>query len=181
MKEYRGSTISRVADDSWRNEAEMIRLSKLTDYGLVLMSEIARRPCTLHTARDLGRQCRLPLPTVSKLLKILLQSGLLASHRGIHGGYTLAQEPHAISIAEVISALEGPLAWTECSTEVAGLCDLESSCRIKDNQRVINQAVRGALENVMLSDFIQPMRLTSIRDKQGNMVRTATVVSGRMQ
>jgi FeS assembly SUF system regulator len=159
----------------------MVRLSKLTDYGLVLMSEIARRPLALHTARDLGRECRLPLPTVSKLLKILLQSGLLASHRGIHGGYSLAHEPHSVSIAEVISAIEGPLAWTECSSEVAGRCDLESSCRIKDNQRVINQAVRGALENVMLSDFIQPMRLTSIRDKQGNMVRTATVVSGRMQ
>jgi len=159
----------------------MIRLSRLTDYGLVLMGEIGRRPHQWHTARGLALACRLPLPTVSKLLKILLQSGLLASHRGIKGGYELAQEPHLVSIAEVISALEGPLALTECSMDIAGRCDLESSCRIKDNQRVINQAVRGALENVMLSDFIQPMRLTSIRDKRGNRVPTTTGVSGRMQ
>lgn len=145
------------------------------------MGEIGRRPHQWHTARDLALACHLPLPTVSKLLKILLQSGLLASHRGMKGGYELAQEPHSVSIAEVISALEGPLALTECSMEVAGRCDLESLCRIKDNQRIINQVVRGALENVMLSDFIQPMRLTSIRDKRGNTVPTTTGVSGRMQ
>jgi FeS assembly SUF system regulator len=160
----------------------MIRLGKLTDYGLVLMSEIARRPPTeLHTARDLAEQCRLPLPTVSKLLKTLLQNGLLASHRGTKGGYNLAREPQLISVAEIISALEGPLALTECSMDVAGLCDLESSCRIKDNQRVINQVVRGALESVMLSDFIRPMHLTAIRDSRGNLVSTTSVVSGRMQ
>jgi FeS assembly SUF system regulator len=160
----------------------MIRLGKLTDYGLVLMSEIARRPPTeLHTARDLAEQCRLPLPTVSKLLKTLLQNGLLASHRGTKGGYNLAREPQLISVAEIISALEGPLALTECSMDVAGLCDLESSCRIKDNQRVINQVVRGALESVMLSDFIRPMHLTAIRDSRGNLVPTTSAVSGRMQ
>jgi DNA-binding IscR family transcriptional regulator len=71
----------------------MIRLGKLTDYGLVLMSQIARRPLIdLHTARGLAVECRLPLPTVSKLLKRLLQSGLLASHRGIKGGYSLARK-----------------------------------------------------------------------------------------
>ena len=131
----------------------MIRLGKLTDYGLVLMTHMAGQSQTLHTARDLAIQCQLPLPTVSKLLKILLHNGLLASHRGTKGGYSLAREPHLISLAEIISALEGPLALTECSSEVAGLCDLESSCRIKDNQRIINRVVRGALENVMLSDL----------------------------
>lgn len=160
----------------------MIRLGKLTDYGLILMSQIARRPQSeLHTAHDLAIQCHLPQPTVSKLLKILLQSGLLASHRGIKGGYGLVRDPQFISIAEVISALEGPLALTECSTEVAGMCDLESSCPIKENQRVINQVVRGALENVMLSDLIKPMRLVAIRDKRGNMVPAASVASGRVQ
>ena len=160
----------------------MIRLGKLTDYGLVLMSQMARRPhAELHTARDLADQCTLPLPTVSKLLKTLLQSGLLASHRGTKGGYNLAREPHLISIAQIISALEGPLALTECSMDVAGLCDLESSCQIKDNQRVINQVVRGALAKVMLSDLIRPMQLTAIRDNQGNLVPTVTPASGRMQ
>lgn len=160
----------------------MIRLGKLTDYGLVLMSEVARYPHTqLHTARDLAAQSKVPLPTVSKLLKILLQSGLLASHRGIKGGYNLAREPHLISIAEIVSALEGPFGLTECSVDGGGLCDLESSCQIRDNQRVINQVVRRALENVMLSDFIRPMQLTSIKDSQGNVVRAVTAGSGRMQ
>jgi len=160
----------------------MIRLSKLTDYGLVLMNQIARGSQTeLHTARDLAKQCQLPMPTVSKLLKTLLQNGLLASHRGIKGGYSLAREPHLISLAEIISAFEGRLALTECSMDIGGLCDLESSCRIKNNQRVINQVVRGALENVTLADLIRPMRLTAVRDHRGNMVPTIIGASGRMQ
>jgi len=160
----------------------MIRLGKMTDYGLVLMSQIARRPRKeLHTARDLAVECHLPLPTVSKLLKRLLASGLLASHRGIKGGYSLAREPNLISLAEMISALEGPLALTECSTEVVGLCDLESSCPIKNNQRIISQVLRGALEKVMLSDLIRPLRLIAIRDGRGNLVPTVNLPSGRMQ
>ena|SRR5579863_3180648 len=160
----------------------MIRLGKLTDYGLVLMSHMASRPQPeLHTVRDLAVECHLPLPTVSKLLKILLRNGLLASHRGTKGGYSLAREPHLISLAEIISALEGRLALTDCSSEVAGLCDLESSCRIKDNQRLINRVVRGALENVMLSDLIRPMQLTTIRNDRGNLIPTISGASGRMQ
>jgi DNA-binding IscR family transcriptional regulator len=86
-----------------------------------------------------------------------------------------------ISVAEIIAALEGPLALTDCSRDGAGLCDLESSCAIRDNQRVINQVVRGALENVMLSDLIRPMQVTAIRNAKGNLVPTATLISGRMQ
>ena len=160
----------------------MIRLGKMTDYGLVLMSQIARRPPSeLHTARDLACECHLPLPTVSKLLKRLLRSGLLASHRGIKGGYSLARESHLISLAEIISALEGPLALTECSTDIVGLCDLESCCPIKNNQKIISQVLRGALEKVTLSDLIRPMRLIAIRDGRGNLVPTVSVTSGRMQ
>jgi FeS assembly SUF system regulator len=159
----------------------MIRLGKLTDYGLVLMSQIARSQLELHTARDLAARCRLPLPTVSKILKTLLQRGLLESHRGIKGGYALAQDPQRISVGAIIAALEGPLALTECSIDIAGLCDLEPSCPIRDNQRLINQVIRGALEKVMLSDLIRPMRLTAIRDSRGNLVSTVSVAAGRMQ
>jgi FeS assembly SUF system regulator len=157
----------------------MIRLGKMTDYGLLVMSQIARSPkAELHTARDLAIKCRVPLPTVSKLLKTLLQSGLLASHRGIRGGYSLVREPRLISVAEIVSALEGPLALTECSTNVAGLCDLEPSCPIRDNQRIINQVVRGALEKVMLSDLIRPMSLAAIRDNRGNLVQVSLAPGG---
>jgi FeS assembly SUF system regulator len=160
----------------------LIRLSKLTDYGLVLMSQIARTPASeIHTARDLAVQSGLPLPTVSKLLKTLLQSGLLASHRGTKGGYGLVREPNLISITEVIAAIEGPLALTDCSRDGEGLCDLESSCAIRDNQRILNQVVRGALENVMLSDLIRPMHAATIGEKHGNWIPATSLTPGRMQ
>jgi len=160
----------------------MIRLGKLTDYGLVLMTYIARNHAgSLHTARDLAVESRLPLPTVCKLLKELLQGGLLVSHRGIKGGYSLARTPREISVAEIIATLEGPIALTECSTDISGVCDLEPSCPIRNNQRVISQAVRGALGSVMLADLIQPLQLTMIRDARRNLVPTIAFVSGRIQ
>ncbi len=160
----------------------MIRLGKLTDYGLLLMGEIARSPRTeLHTARDLAAKCKLPLPTVSKVLKTLLQSRLLVSHRGTRGGYSLVREPRQISITEIISALEGPLALTECSMDVSGLCDLEPSCPMKDNQRIINQVIHGALAKVMLSDLIRPMLVTAVRDRTSGLVSITSLAPGRMQ
>jgi Rrf2 family protein len=118
---------------------------------------------------------------VSKLLKELLQGGLLVSHRGIKGGYSLAKKPREISVAEIIAVLEGPIALTECSTDISGLCDLEPCCPIKNNQRIISQVVRGALEKVMLSDLSQPLHLTTIRNARGNLVPAIGFVSGRMQ
>jgi Rrf2 family protein len=169
----------------------MVRLGKLTDYGLVLMtcmarghapsvhdssgSSLVRDPSgssPLRTARDLAAESKLPISTVSKLLKHLLQSGLLTSHRGTKGGYLLARDPHEISVLEVIAAIEGKMALTECSTDVSGLCQIELCCPIKTNQRIINQAVRGVLEKVMLSDLANPMQLTSITDARGRLVPT---------
>jgi FeS assembly SUF system regulator len=158
----------------------MVRLGKLTDYGLVLMTYIARNhELPLRTARDLAVESRLPLSTVSKLLKQLLQSGLLTSHRGTKGGYILARDPQDISVVEIIAALEGPMALTECSTDVTGLCDLEPCCPIKTNQQIINQAVRGVLDKITLSDLVQPMQLTNIKDARGRVV--PTIASGRIQ
>ena len=158
----------------------MVRLGKLTDYGLVLMTLIARgEGFAQRTARDLAIESRLPLSTVSKLLKQLLQRGLLTSHRGIKGGYILAKEPQEISVVEIISAIEGPMALTECSADVTGLCNLESFCPIKSNQQIISQAVRGVLDKITLSDLVQPMHLTSIKDTRGRIV--PTIASGRIQ
>jgi FeS assembly SUF system regulator len=162
----------------------MIRLGKLTDYGLVLMSYVAKGEVhSLHTARDLAAQSGLPLPTVSKLLKVLLQSGFLVSHRGIKGGYTLARDAREISVAEIIAALEGPIGLTECTTsELAGLCDLEPSCPIKRNQQMISQVVRGALEKLTLADLIHPsLQLIAIRDTRGRLVPGISRISGSMQ
>jgi FeS assembly SUF system regulator len=158
----------------------MVRLSKLADYGLLLMTLIARgETFGQRTARDLAVESHLPLATVSKLLKELLQSGLLVSHRGIKGGYLLSREPQEISLIEIIAAIEGPMALTECSTEVTGLCNIEAGCPIKSNQRIINQAVRGVLERITLSDLVQPLQLTTIKDARGNIV--PTIASGRIQ
>jgi FeS assembly SUF system regulator len=158
----------------------MVRLGKLTDYGLVIMTCMARsQGSPMRTARDLSTEAKLPLSTVSKLLKELLQSGLLVSHRGIKGGYLLAREPHEISVVEMIAAIEGPMALTECSSEISGLCNLEPCCPIKSNTQVINQAVRGVLEKITLSDLLQPMHLTTIQDARGRVV--STITSGGIQ
>jgi Rrf2 family protein len=132
----------------------------------------------------LAEKSNLPLPTVSKLLKVLLQSGFLVSHRGIKGGYSLARDTREISVAEIIAALEGPIGLTECTTDPSGLCDLEPSCPIKRNQQLISQVVRGALEKLSLADLISPAlesQLIAIRDAGGKVVPGITRVSGSTQ
>jgi FeS assembly SUF system regulator len=165
-------------------ETGMIRLGKLTDYGLVLMTCMARQPGrTLYTARDLAAENQLPLPTVSKLLKQLLQAKLLVSHRGIKGGYSLARPPQEMSVAEVIGALEGPIALTECSTDITGLCDFEPRCPIRTNQQIISKVVSGALEKLTLSDLVRPLQLGAlgtVKDGRSTLV-TIGPISGRTQ
>jgi FeS assembly SUF system regulator len=159
----------------------MVKLGKLADYGLVLMTCMARgtQDANLRTARDLAAETKLPLPTVSKLLKQLLTSGLLVSHRGTKGGYVLAKSPREIPVMDVIAAFEGPVALTECSTDVIGLCNIESFCPIKTNQRIINQAVRQVLGTISLYDLISPLQLTAIKDARGNPL--SLVSSGSIQ
>jgi FeS assembly SUF system regulator len=161
----------------------MVRLSKLADYGLVLMACLARSRgnAPQRTARDLAAQSKLPLPTVSRLLKQLSQSGLLVSQRGNQGGYTLAKDPGEISILQVLAAVEGPVALTECSTGISGLCDLEDCCSIKTNQRLINEVVRGALEKITVLDLIQPLKLTTIKDGRGHLIPAIGMTPGRIQ
>ena len=138
----------------------MIRLSRLSDYGIVLMAHLAGlgRPGP-HNARELAAEARLPLPVVSKLLKTLAREGLLESHRGAKGGYSLARSPERITTAEMITALEGPIGLTECTVH-PGACTQESSCHVREPWQRINQAVRHALEDVTLADLAQPPHAT---------------------
>jgi len=160
----------------------MIRLGKMTDYGVLLMCQIARSPMShSHTARELAEACHLPMPTVGKLLRNLVRNGLLTSHRGIKGGYLLARRPEMIPLTEIISALEGPFALTQCSSDVPELCDLESTCPVRDNQRIVSQAIGSALGRLMLADLTLPLRLTAIRENKGNLVPIAGVEVGRTQ
>jgi FeS assembly SUF system regulator len=131
----------------------MFRLNKLTDYGIVLMAHVARSPeHTPHTARSLAKETRVPLPTVGKLLRQLHDADLLVSHRGVKGGYNLARDAGEISVSDIVLALEGPIGFTECSVE-PGLCGMERRCAIKSNSQIIGDALRDALDNVMLSDL----------------------------
>ncbi|MBZ5533663.1 MAG: SUF system Fe-S cluster assembly regulator [Acidobacteriia bacterium] len=143
----------------------MFRLNKLTDYGIVLMAHVARSPEDLpHTARSLSKASRIPLPTVGKLLRQLSERGLLSSHRGVKGGYNLARKPEAISVSDIVLALEGPIGFTECSV-VAGLCNMERSCAIKINSQIIGDALRDALDQVMLADLNHEMAPHQRRSK----------------
>ncbi len=136
----------------------MIRMTRVTDYGIVLLTYFARGPEeTLHTARDLARDAHLPLPTVNKVLKTLTRHGLLESHRGVKGGYTLARHPEEISVAEIISATEGPVAMTECTVDGPGGCDHESECPVTDNWQRINQAIQEALDGITLAEMTRPL------------------------
>jgi FeS assembly SUF system regulator len=134
----------------------MLRMAKLTDYGIVLLTQFAvREDATSMTAREIASAAKLPLPTVGKLLKQLSHNGLLTSHRGTKGGYSLARPAREITVAQIIEALEGPMALTEC--QAPGVCGQESFCSVKPNWLVINRTVRDALSNVTLADMTRPI------------------------
>ena len=136
----------------------MIRIAKLTDYAIVLLTYIARDGKRgVHAARDLAAGSHLPVPTVSKILKCLSRGGLLVSHRGVAGGYSLAKAASAINLAEIIAIMEGPVALTECSTSCPGLCEIEPVCPVRNNWRKINDVVVRSLENLTLLDMTEPL------------------------
>ncbi len=133
----------------------MLRVGKLTDYGTAVMTSLAQRPERLQSAAEIAAELGLALPTVSKILKTLVQNGLLVSLRGAKGGYNLAVAPEEISVAQIIAAIEGPIALTECS-DTAKLCEQESLCSVRGNWQRINQAVLTALQQVTLADLARP-------------------------
>lgn len=139
----------------------MIRITKATDYGILLLSHFARRTDrVVLNAKDLAGQTRIPLPMVGKILKTLAHGGLLESHRGARGGYALARAPEQISLTQVISAIEGPVSLTECG-EGPGVCSLELLCPIQSNWMRINEALRQALSGVTLADIARPGHWTA--------------------
>lgn len=131
----------------------MLRITKQTDYAIVLMTRLAGRRDDVQNARDLARVVNLPLPTVSKILKAMARADLVVSHRGVKGGYTLAKEPREITVADLVEALEGPIAITECLDEVNSDCEIECSCPTRTNWQRVNSAVRDALAGIPLSEM----------------------------
>jgi FeS assembly SUF system regulator len=137
----------------------MLKLGKLTDYGTVVMTALAAAPGELRNAQDLAGQTHLRAPTVSKLLKQLAHGGLVESVRGVHGGYRLARAPESITVADIVAALEGPIALTQCAVHGGG-CAIEPHCGVRSNWRLINTAIRRALESVTLAQMAAPLRAT---------------------
>lgn len=140
----------------------MIRITKQTDYGIVLLTHMAGQPDHQYNAPDLAAEAHLPLPMASKILKLLAREGVLVSHRGVKGGYSLARHPRAISMAEIIAALEGPIAITECIDE-EGDCAHERLCPVRSNWHRINEAVLGALQSITLAEMVHPLAPLSQR------------------
>jgi FeS assembly SUF system regulator len=130
----------------------MIRLSRLADYAVLLMSRMANAPERVHNAIDIAEATGLPCPTVSKLLATLAREGLLKSVRGAKGGYSLASPTHEITVAHIIAAIDGPIAITHC-IEHPGSCDVETLCPSRVGWQAINRAVRQALEGVTLAEI----------------------------
>jgi len=130
----------------------MLRMSKLTDYGTMVLAQLAASDQGWTTAGAVAGATHLGQPTVSKLLKSLVHAGLVRSTRGVQGGYALARPAAAISAAEILDALEGPVAITECSS-ASGCCDLESFCRVASAWQRINHSIRKALDGVSLADL----------------------------
>ena len=132
-----------------------MRLSHLADYAVVLMTAAARRPAGARlSATELSGETGVPLPTAQKLMGQLVASGLLSSVRGAGGGFTLAKPGSDISLAEIVEAVEGPIAMTICSGhEGVSDCALDAHCRVKPHMSIISNTVRGALGAVSLQSL----------------------------
>jgi len=133
----------------------MLRISKLTDYATVILSYMARDQNQQHAATEIADDTGIAAPTVSKILKILTRAEVLNSTRGAKGGYRLAHTPDHISVAAIISALEGPISVTECSLSVSD-CDQSEGCGIHANWGLINRAIQSTLDSITLADMILP-------------------------
>jgi len=151
----------------------MLRMSKLTDYGTLVLSQLAANGDSPSTAAAVAIKTHIALPTVSKLLKALTRAGLVVSTRGAQGGYALARSAEAISAAEIIDALEGPVAITECSANT-GHCDIEAYCRVGRAWQRINQSIRDALQHVTLADLQQKRQPMPAPDLRSGLRATAS-------
>jgi FeS assembly SUF system regulator len=154
----------------------MIRINRETDYGIGILSLMARDRDARFNASSLARRRGLPQPMVSKILKHLARGGILRSYRGAKGGYGLARAPEQISVAEIIGALEGPIALTDCVDTGPDACLYGSACTVSGNWSRINRVVREALENVSLAEMsasdtrdggeavtVHPLEFTGVR------------------
>ena len=134
----------------------MFRLNRLTDYAVVVLAQMALRPGRLVNAAQVAQDTGVPQPTVAKGLNVLAKGGLIASQRGAAGGYSLARPAEEIDVAEIIQAMDGPIALTACVEAATDSCSVESLCPMRGNWERVNTAIRTALSNVTLAEMALP-------------------------
>ena len=131
----------------------MLRISRITDYATVVMAYLALHPTEIQNAKDINLHTHIALPTVSKILKLLAKANLVISHRGVNGGYSLAESPDKIFITQIIEAIEGTMGLTACA-HLKGECQIESYCAIRGNWRSISEMILNALQEVRLTELM---------------------------
>tara|TARA_B100000700_G_C14825636_1_gene752145 strand:+ start:374 stop:826 length:453 start_codon:yes stop_codon:yes gene_type:complete len=130
-----------------------MRINKLTDYSIVIMTNmVIKDEKGMYNAKELAEATGIPLPTVTRILKMLSNGELLESQRGPQGGYSLTKSAKEISVAKVIETMEGPISLTECASDDCG-CSYEAYCAVGKPWQKINKAIREVLENISLADM----------------------------
>jgi Rrf2 family protein len=147
----------------------MLKISKLTDYGLLASVYLARNPGEVANAREIAEFYHLPLPAITKVLKALHTSGILRSHRGAGGGYSFDNDAEAITVGRLIEVFEGPWDITECETtdhDGNAACAIRVACPSRRFMFGINRAIKGAFEQVTLGDLVRGGTPFPVIDKQ---------------
>ena len=158
-----------------------MRLSHLADYAVVLMTAAARRPAGARlSATELAGETGVPLPTAQKLMGQLAACGLLQSVRGAAGGFSLTRHANEISLADIVEAVEGPIAMTVCS-EGRSDCALDAHCRVKPHMGIVGNAVRGALGAVSLQNLASDALTLSLSKRERSPLDRLGVSAGVRQ
>jgi len=143
----------------------VFRLNRLTDYAVVVLTQMAQAPARTISAQQVATGTALPLPTVSKLLSMLSKQGLIASQRGAAGGYSLSRDASEITVAAIIEAIEGPIALTACADGSSDACEVESLCPMAGNWNRVNGAIRTALTQVTLAEMANAPPPPALRER----------------
>lgn len=158
----------------------MIRLTNLADYAVILMCEMSHADSRL-SAQGLAASTGVPVTTVSKILNLLSRASLLKSHRGIKGGFALSATPEEISVAEIIEAIDGPIALTSCVNSGKNCeCGFDDICVLRPRWQLISGAVRGALADVSLKDIAEPALGGGVMPSQKKRVQSAATRNAKI-
>lgn len=151
----------------------MIKISRLTDYAVVVLSALLKDPKGLMAASAVAGCTGLPEPTVSKVLKLLAKNNLVDSMRGLRGGYRVSVAPESITVADIVMAVDGPIALTACVETSAVSCDYACHCPVKGRWDEVNIAIRSALEGVTLADMlaVEPGRTSFLTEAEAGAVQ----------